>query len=135
MDQFGIENVCDEIMNGLSLTSLAKKVGVVPASLLSWIASDVERSARVRDCRAQMAKIWDEKALDEIKMAKDDFELRKAKEAAHHYRWRASAIGCDEYGDKVQLKHSGEMNLSQQSDEQLSKRLTQLLEKTRVAQP
>ena len=51
--------------------------------------------------------MWDEKALAGIEAAKDAFELAKAKEAAHHYRWRASKIAPSEFGDRQAIEHTG----------------------------
>jgi hypothetical protein len=73
-------------------------------SLLTWIDADPERSARVREARAAMAKVWDEKAEDFILQAGDEFALKRARELAHHYRWRATKIAPREYGDKVDVK-------------------------------
>jgi hypothetical protein len=45
--------------------------------------------------------MWDEQALDAIDMARDGFTLSKAKEKAHHLRWRAAKIAPRDYGDKL----------------------------------
>ena len=76
-------------------------------TLSQWIASDEEHSARAREARIHAARIWDEKALSVIEQALDPFELQRAKELAHHYRWRASKTAPKEYGDKVTQEHTG----------------------------
>ena len=43
-------------------------------------------------------------ASDGIAQASDPFELAKAKELAHHYRWRASKIAPKLYGDKQSVE-------------------------------
>lgn len=101
----GTDGLCDAILEGQSLTEIAAGAGASKASLLAWIEVDPDRSVRARDSRARTARVWDEKAEDEIRRAKDAFELAKAKELAHHYRWRASKIAPKDYGDKVE--HSG----------------------------
>lgn len=58
-----------------------------------------------------MALHWDERAEAAISAASDEFELRKAKEISHHYRWRASKIAPKDYGDKQQVEHSGKVGL------------------------
>lgn len=103
LNAYGIDQVCDRIADKLSLTAIAKEAGVSIGSLLTWLAADAERSARAREARAIVAKGWDEQAEDEIRNAKDAFELSKAKELAHHYRWRAKVTAPKEYGDKVAL--------------------------------
>lgn len=100
LDEF-LEMLCSE---GMSLTGIANEVGVSVGSVLTWIDSDPERSARVREARASMAKLWDERAEDEIRQSEDEFTLKKAKELAHHFRWRAKAIAPREYGDHVEVR-------------------------------
>lgn len=101
-----IDELCDAIVNGQSMTAFAEGVGASKSMLSRWIAADEERSACVREARIKSAATFDELALQRIDEAGDPFELSKAKEAAHHLRWRASKIS-PAYGDKVDLKHSG----------------------------
>jgi hypothetical protein len=42
-----------------------------------------------------------------IASAPDRFALEKARELAHHYRWRAKAIAPRDYGDRVTNEHTG----------------------------
>ena len=111
LDAIGVDDICDDIAEGYSMTYIAREAGVAVSSLLAWIEAVPERSARVREVRASMAKVWDEKAEDAIKQAGEDFDLRKAKELAHHYRWRASKIAPKEYGDRVDHNHAGKLTL------------------------
>jgi hypothetical protein len=128
---YGLEAVLEDIANRKSLTAIAEEQGVSPASLLTWIASDAERSARVREMRAAMAKVWDEQAETEIRNASDDLSMRKAKELAHHYRWRAAKIAPPEYGDAVTLKGDKDNPLtsSQLADADLDARIRALMGK------
>jgi len=60
--------------------------------------------ARVREAR-QIASTWyDEQALIVVRNARDNFESGKARDEAHHLRWRASKIAPKEYGDKQQVE-------------------------------
>jgi hypothetical protein len=99
LDAIGTDAVCAEVQSGTSLTAIARKNGVSVGALLTWIESDPDRSARVRESRSLMARHWDEKAESAISEAADEFELKKARELASHYRWRASKIRPGEYGD------------------------------------
>ena len=105
LDKVGIDEIVEMIaVEGASLRGIANEVGVSAGSLLTWIEADPERSARVRDARAQLAKLWDEKAEDVLQQADDEFKLKKARELASHYRWRASKTAPREYGDRVEVK-------------------------------
>ena len=107
IEAFGIEAVCERLANGVTMTAIAEEIGVTVGKLSQWIASDEEYSARAREARIHAARIWDEKALSVIEQALDPFELQRAKELAHHYRWRASKTAPKEYGDKVTQEHTG----------------------------
>lgn len=102
LDAYGLDQVCESIVTGCTLTFVAADAGVSLTSLLTWVEANPERSARVREARAATGRLWDEKAETEIREATDEFELKKAKELAHHFRWRASKIAVKEYGDKIQ---------------------------------
>lgn len=97
----GIDVICAKIMDGNSMTDIAAESGVSFGTLHAWLAANPEHSARAREARAATAKLWDDKATSTIESAGDQFELSKAKELAHHYRWRASKIAPREYGDKL----------------------------------
>jgi len=103
----GIEAVCQGLIGGRSLTSLARENGVGVATLLDWIESSPERSALAREARTHAARIWDERAEECITMAADPFELAKARELAQHYRWRAKAVAPRDYGDRVTQEITG----------------------------
>lgn len=128
VSEFGLDAICDRIAAGGTLTAVAAEIGVGIATLLDWLEDDSERSARMKESRALAARIWDEKAEIGLMVASDPFELSKAKELAHHYRWRAKAISPREYGEKVQTEHTGKdggpiaiaaVDLKNLSDEEL----------------
>ena len=128
LEAVGVVAICEFITAGESLTDIAKKLDVGIATLLDWIERDPERAAYTREARTRSARLWDEKAERVISDAKDPFELTKARELAHHYRWRAKAIAPRDYGDKVTQEHTGQgggpitvasVNLKGLSDEEL----------------
>lgn len=107
LDAFGIEAVCDHILNGVTLLDISKTVGVDLSALIRWLDADLHRSARAREARIKAAFVWDEMAVQELRNAqRDPVEMTRAREIASHYRWRASKIAPKQYGDKVQ--HTGE---------------------------
>lgn len=96
-------DILQAIENGESITAIAKSAGSDKAALSRWLRADEQRSVRARDARMHAASSWDEAAEHEIRAAVDAFELSKAKEIAHHYRWRASKIAPGQYGDRLEL--------------------------------
>lgn len=104
MEQMGIDGVCDRLKAGKTLTSIAEDMELASiGTLLDWLSSDPERSARAREARSAAAAMYDEQAQAGIEAALDPFELAKAKEMAQHLRWRASKVNPKDYGDKVQV--------------------------------
>lgn len=117
LDAYGVDQVCEDIANKTHLDTIAKRLGVSLESFLRWIEKDPNRSARVREVRTWMAKVWEEEAERVLQEAGNDihgegtaaiearkFALAKAKELAHHYRWRAKAIAPKEFGDGVTVR-------------------------------
>ena len=112
----GMDEVARLIADGVPLTEIAKRAGVTDGGLLTWLEADAERSARARAVRQATARMWDERAGDVIQQAADPFELAKAKELAHHYRWRASKIAPRDYGDRIQADVGGGVTLTIKSE-------------------
>lgn len=125
LDAFGIDKVCDLLMAGDSQRKIAQTVGVGLATLVRWIAADVDRSARAREARIASARQFDEMAEEVLTKASDPFELSKAKELAHHYRWKASKASPKEFGDKIEIDQK--TTLVDLTDEQLDARLAKLV--------
>lgn len=107
LDAKGVQWLCDEIIDGKSLREIAAGLGMNHATVIRWVGADDDRAKQVREARITSAQTFDEMALTGILGAKTKIALARAKEAAHHYRWRASKIDPRTYGDKVQTEVSG----------------------------
>jgi hypothetical protein len=122
-----IEDLCDRIQGGESLTGIAKSMGAGISHLTKWIAADSARSARAREARIAAAGTFDEMALDELRSAADPFELAKAREVASHLRWKASKADPGRYGDKLDV--TADIGIKALPDDQLMKRANELAAK------
>lgn len=120
-----LEMLCDKIIAGDMMREVALEWGVTIYRLRRWIAAEPSRAAAVRAARTLSAATYDEKAEQAIKDAKDDLELKRAKELAHHYRWKASKIDPGQYGDKLEVGGPGDF--SKTDDNELANRLDGLL--------
>lgn len=107
LDQLGVDAFCDRICAGETQHAIAQSLGVGVATVCRWIAADPERSARVREARIAAARAYDEMAEQGLMNAEDPFQLAKAKELAHHYRWKSAKADPRQYGDKVQQELTG----------------------------
>lgn len=104
---FGIDRVCDALIQGVSLAKMAKEFESDHAQLCQWVEADKSRSAKVKEARRISARHWDEHAEWRLDAAKDMFELAKAKELAVHYRWRAKMVAPKDYADRVTQEVTG----------------------------
>ena len=91
------------IENGESLAHVAASLGLDRSTLSKWLNADHHRSARAREARAASAAAFDEQAERDLRAATNPFELAKARDLAHHLRWRASKINPKAYGDKLEV--------------------------------
>jgi len=112
LDYFGVDWVCDQILDGRTLTAIAQEATVTVSTLVRWIAADEQRSARVNTARQQAGATWDAMAEDELRKSGTPHQLAIARELAHHYRWRASKID-PQYKDKVTQEHTGDVQVTQ----------------------
>lgn len=103
-----LDYICDRIAEGAYMAAIAHDLGITPGSLTLWVQADPKRSVRVRELRSAMAIIHEESAEQGIAQASDAFELARAKELAHHKRWRASKVAPRDYGDKQAPEPEGE---------------------------
>jgi hypothetical protein len=131
LDRIGIEALCAEIRAGKTKRALCAELTVAVNSLDQWLAANKEREAPWRAARRESAQAWDELAGEVIQAARNDFQLRKARELGHHYRWRARMINPIEYGDKIEVEQR--TTVSDLSEKQIDTRLEALIERARKA--
>jgi hypothetical protein len=104
LDAIGIEKVCDSILECQTMTAIAKAAGVDISDLIRWLAADAQRSARAKQARDWTGVLWDEKAEQLLLAAKDSTDVQRARELAHHYRWRSSKIAPRTYGERLEIE-------------------------------
>lgn len=95
---FGIDAICAAVIEGKMLREIARRVGVSISKLVLWLAADPGRSIRAREARSLSAWIYDEKAEQALREATSR-TIMKARELAHHYRWRSAKI-APSYADR-----------------------------------
>lgn len=124
LDAFGIDALCDRLVAGETQTKICKQLKIAMGSLGRWIALDDQRAMRVREARIEAARAYEEKATEAILGARNPFGLAKAKELAHHYRWKAAKADPRGYGEKLEIDQR--TRITDLTDEQLDAKLAQL---------
>ena len=128
LEEIGIDGLCERVLAGESLSSIAKSIDMYPSQLHAWVEADPERSARARAARIQSADAYADKAESVLLRANNAVEIAKARELAQHYRWMAKVRKPAEYGDRQQVDQNVNVTLG---IEEVDQRLTRLLEKAR----
>lgn len=124
LNAFGLEALCDRLVAGETQTAICKSLGVMRGSLSRWVSLDAERQARVREARIEAAQAFDDLAEAAIKSARGKDGIAKARELAHHYRWRASKANPREYGEKLEIEQN--TTIINLSDEEIARRAAKI---------
>ena len=98
------------VSEGMSLAQIAGHCGVSPGEVLRFTQANKALKAALVEARKEAAWVWDERAEAVLKQAETKDELAKAKELANHYRWRASKLNREQYGEKVDTTVSASLN-------------------------
>lgn len=144
----GIETICADIEEGLSLRAIAANLGISVGPLLHWVNADPERLhayLRARQVAADGYADLAQQAIEEcdgiVKFGRGEgfppvlsvdpdllkAQIAKAKELAAHYRWKSAVVDPRRYGSKLEL--SGKVGLQALDDEALAAKERELLDK------
>jgi len=108
LDEVGIDEICYMIEHDdLSYADIATKFLLSKNTLINWLESDPNRSARAREARKGSAKRCDELALAALEAIPDDgtkAQIARQREIASHYRWRAKVRNPAEFGDRQAIE-------------------------------
>lgn len=129
LDTMGLDAVCERIERGESVGQFADALGMDRSTTWRWINADAQRSTRVKESLRSSAHGYADKAervLLDLKEAATQAEITRARELASHYRWCASKRDPGVFGDKLDLNHSGKIEMT---DDQVNNRVGLLLAK------
>lgn len=128
LDRYGLDAICDDIIDGKSYAQICQKLEIGKSAMSRWLAMDSDRSARVAEALRQSAQGEDDKA--ELTLLDKTMDIQRARELAFHYRWRARVRNPHDYGEKVQIDQTTRVvNLSEEEilrqRETITKRLAE----------
>lgn len=103
LDALGTEAFLELTLDGATFTDIAKQVGVSRWAILKWLAADEKRYQKAQHARTLSAAAHEELAEADLRKARNEFQLAKARELAHHRRWRASKLDPANYSSRTEL--------------------------------
>lgn len=101
-----LDEILDHFSNGDTFRGVAKLMGVSTRTLnkfLSLPENFTEYKAILQESSDSYASMAEEALLN---APADKFELQRARDLAHHYRWMASKRNPKKYGDKLDIDHT-----------------------------
>ena len=140
--------ICERLASGESMRSVSRD-NEMPAmsTLFKWIREDPEFSAQYDKAKLESADALVEDMLDiadnqveqpliveglplqvdgKIVMVKDAVSVQHARLRVDTRKWAASKLKPKKYGDKIENIHSGNIGLTDMSEEELDKKIKQL---------
>lgn len=137
LDKVGVEVIMEQVADCQTLKVIAAQHGVSVGRLHEWLDSKPEQYARARERQgdklvADMLEIADTASEDtfidpktgEVKVNQEVVARSRLRVDAR--KWLAGKMHSKKYGDKLDLNHSGKIDLT---DDQVTARLTLLLGK------
>lgn len=134
--------VCMRIAEGESLRMVCRDKGMPDKkTVLSWLGRHEDFRAQYAEAKEMSQEAVAEEyfdLLDEEPPKKPDGSFDAAavswyKNRADGRKWYLSKIAPKKYGDKIQTEHSGSIDLSAMSDEELKAKAAKLLAKVEGA--
>lgn len=106
--------VLARIASGESQAEIALSLGIAVSTLNERLHRNAERSARTREAMELSAESWLDRGLQTLKDAKSDSaEIARARAIEQHCARRAAIRNPRQYGDKLDLTHSGGLRVVQ----------------------
>lgn len=108
LNSIGIEALLDEIRKGHNIVDIAESLDISIGILLNWIENE-QHTQEIEKAFQFSAEGYLSEAGKQLRNAKTDFELKRAKEIAAHGRFMASKMDRNKYGAEAQKGKTGNM--------------------------
>lgn len=104
-EQIGINKFCELIEHGNSLLNIAEKLDVSGNTLRRWVRSKKEYTTLVAEAYTYAGEMFAYKAEQALRTAPNDkIEMVRAGKLAEHYRWMASRLNKEMFGESKESK-------------------------------
>ena len=106
------------LMNGKPLTQICKMEGSPSLSkVYDWISEDKEFANKIMISRRIGSQTYLDRMIEELEQA-DSKNIMIVREKLHHFRWLASKLLGQIYGDKKEVQVDQKIEISWSSDGQ-----------------
>lgn len=107
------ERLFEGLVLGETYAKMSKTYNADVNTIYSWFHKK-ENIERYQAALSERAEFYAEKAEEFILNAPSDkVELMRARELAHHWRWRASKSNPKRYGDSSKIELAGKLEVKQ----------------------
>ena len=113
------DQICQELMNGQPLTRICSRKELPSiATVNRWISKDPSFAKQITNARRVGTQFYLDKMIEELESvsAKDVGIVR---EKLHHYRWLASKLLPNLYGDKQEVIQDTKITIQWQQPEKI----------------
>lgn len=120
------------LAGGTPIVAACKELGIVRSTFYHVINNDHD----LLDMLARAREEYAESIVCEMREIAETVEdVSRAKLLCDNIKWEASRMAPKKYGDRTALDVSGDLNISNMSDDELNAKLADILAKTGVAGP
>lgn len=112
LNAIGIEAICKDISDGISLRGWSIANGFVQQTVINWIDADVDRAghyARAREAREDGKFESLEEIGEQAARAKSAVEVAGLRLKADNLKWMLARMSPKKYGDKLEVDQKTEL--------------------------
>lgn len=120
-----IDTVCEMVSNGQTLRQIAAHFGCSVGYVLKWVGQSPEYSEQYARARDSAADLFETEIIEAaLSVSPDTAAADRVKIDA--LKWVAGRRAPKRYGDRVQTEHSGSIQLTDMTDDELERRIQAL---------
>lgn len=122
-----IDEVCTQVANGKTLRQIGAFFGVDAGTILKWVGENAEYSQQYARARDSAADLFETEIIEAaLAVSPDSAAADRVKIDA--LKWVAGRRAPKRYGDRVQTEHSGTIQVTDMTDDELEQRLKALIQ-------
>jgi transposase len=119
------DDICTRVADGETLRAIATSYGVSPGTILNWVTSTPEDIEQYTRARAAAADLFESEIIESA-MTTDSEKAPADRVKIDALKWVAARRAPKRYGDKIQTEHSGSIQLTEMTDDELERRIEAL---------